>query len=78
MRYLKEFLAHKYKIQPLGELEYDEYQDTQDGGIVGVEIKIDGFYPGIIVWYADYSQWLEDVLEQIKTNSSTEIEKYFT
>lgn len=63
MKYLEEFLASQYKIQPIGKLTYDEYSDVQDGGIVGVEIIIDGYRPGIIVWYADYSKWLEKKLE---------------
>ena len=63
MKYLEEFLVSQYKIQPVGKLTYDEYSDVADGGIVGVEIAIDGYRPGIIVWYADYSQWLEKKLE---------------
>lgn len=63
MKYLEEFLTSQYKIQPIGKLTYDEYSDVQDGGIVGVEIIIDGYRPGIIVWYADYSKWLEKKLE---------------
>lgn len=59
MKYLEEFLVSQYKIQPVGKLTYDEYCDVQDGGIVGVEIAIDDYRPGIIVWYADYSRWLE-------------------
>lgn len=63
MKYLEEFLVSQYKIQPIGKLTYDEYSDVQDGGIVGAEIIIDGYRPGIIVWYADYSRWLEKKLE---------------
>ena len=66
MKYLKEFLNKHYKIQPLGKLSYDEYQDISSGGIVGVEIKIDDFYPGIIVSYADYAIWLEQELEKLQ------------
>lgn len=64
MKYLKDFLESKYKIRPLGKLTYEDYQDVSDGGIVGVEIIIDGFKPGIIVWYVDYAHWLEDRLER--------------
>ena len=65
MKYLEEFLRYKYKIQPLGKLTWEEYQDVQDGGIVGVEIKIDDFSPGIVVWYADYSDWLEQQYDNL-------------
>lgn len=59
MKYLKQFLAKCYKIQPLGELTTEAYYEVADGAIVGEEIIIDGFRPGIIVWYADYAKWLE-------------------
>lgn len=68
MKYLEEFLRFKYKIQPIGKLTYEEYNDTQDGGIVGVEIIIDNYRPGIIVWYADYAKWLEEKYDNLKSN----------
>ena len=59
MKYLEQFLAQHYKLQPLGELTTEEYYEVADGAIVGEEIIIDGFRPGIVVWYADYTVWLE-------------------
>lgn len=59
MKYLKEFLEQQYKIRPLGELTSEEYYEIADGALVGEEIIIDGFKPGIIIWYVDYAQWLE-------------------
>lgn len=43
MKYLEQFLAQRYKIQPLGELTTEEYYEVADGAIVGEEIIIDGF-----------------------------------
>ena len=32
--------------------------------VLGVSLVIDGYEPGIEVWYADYSNWLEEKLEE--------------
>ena len=73
MKYLKEFLEQKYKIRPLGELTSEEYYEVADGALVGEEIIIDGFRPGIIIWYADYTQWLEERLSNYIKNIESEI-----
>lgn len=73
MKYLKEFLEQKYKIRPLGELTSEEYYEVADGALVGEEIIIDGFRPGIIIWYADYAQWLEERLNNYIENIESEI-----
>ena len=73
MKYLKEFLEQKYKIRPLGELTSEEYYEVADGALVGEEIIIDGFRPGIIIWYADYAQWLEERLSNYIENIELEI-----
>lgn len=73
MKYLKEFLEQKYKIRPLGELTSEEYYEVADGALVGEEIIIDGFRPGIIIWYADYAQWLEERLSNYIKNIESEI-----
>lgn len=73
MKYLKEFLEQKYKIRPLGELTSEEYYEVADGALVGEEIIIDGFRPGIIIWYADYAQWLEERLSNYIENIESEI-----
>ena len=61
MKYIEEYIERKLKIKILGELKLEELQDTCDGGYYGVELVIDGFAPGIQVWYADYLNWLEEV-----------------
>ena len=73
MKYLKEFLEQKYKIRPLGKLTSEEYYEVADGALVGEEIIIDGFRPGIIIWYADYAQWLEERLSNHIENIESEI-----
>jgi hypothetical protein len=73
MKYLKEFLEQQYKIRPLGELTSEEYYEIADGALVGEEIIIDGFKPGIIIWYADYAQWLEKRLSNYIENIESEI-----
>ena len=59
MKYFKEFLAYKYKIQPLGELTYEEIMSS-DGELIGQSVVIDGYEIGLHVWYADYATWLEE------------------
>jgi hypothetical protein len=73
MKYLKEFLEQQYKIRPLGELTSKEYYEVADGALVGEEIIIDGFKPGIIIWYADYARWLEKRLSNYIENIESEI-----
>lgn len=73
MKYLNEFLEQKYKIRPLGKLTSEEYYEVSDGALVGEEIVIDGFKPGIIIWYADYAQWLEERLANYIENIESEI-----
>jgi hypothetical protein len=73
MKYLKEFLEQQYKIRSLGELTSEEYYEIADGALVGEEIVIDGFKPGIIIWYADYAQWLEKRLSNYIENIESEI-----
>ena len=59
MKYFKEFLAYKYKIQPLGELTSEEIFSS-DQELIGESVVIDGFEIGLQVWYADYAPWLEE------------------
>ena len=63
MKYLEKYLEEKMKIKVLGELTT---RDSVEGEEVGVSIVIDGYEPGIEVWYADYSNWLDEKLENEK------------
>ena len=65
MKYLEKYLEEKLKIKVLGELGI---VDSSMGGEVGVSLVIDGFEPGIEIWYADYAAWLEEKIELNKIN----------
>ena len=60
MKYLEQYLEEKMRIKVLGELETI---DCDNGSGVGVSLVIDGFEPGIEVWYADYARWLEEKID---------------
>lgn len=60
MKYIEEYIEKKLRIKILGELKLEEYKDISDGAIVGVDLVIDGFAPGIQIWYIDYLNWLEN------------------
>ena len=60
MKYLQRYIEDKLKIKILGELSTRE---SASGDDVGVSIVIDGYEPGLEVWYVDYARWLEDKIE---------------
>lgn len=62
MKYLEQYIEEKIKIKVLGELTTRE---SCEGDAVGVSLVIDGYEPGIEVWYADYSNWLEEKYEEL-------------
>lgn len=62
MKYLELFLEEKMKIKILGELSTVELASAENEAY-GVSLVIDGFEPGIQVWWADYAAWLEQKLE---------------
>ena len=57
MKYLEKYIEEKLKIKVLGELTTI---GIDGGGCVGVSLVIDGYEPGIEVWYVDYAKWLEE------------------
>jgi hypothetical protein len=59
MKYLEEYLKEKIKIQVLGELTT---RPCSEGEEVGLSILIDGYEPGLEIWYSDYALWLEEKL----------------
>ena len=61
MKYLEKYIEEKLKIKVLGQLKTAE---CPDGESVGVSLVIDGFEPGIYIWYADYAKWLEEKLDE--------------
>lgn len=66
MKYLEQFIEEKLKIKVLGKLTTTE---SSSGEEVGVSLVIDGYEPGIEVWYADYSRWLEEKIEKLESQS---------
>ena len=60
MKYLEQYIEEKMRIKILGELTTRECSEGDD---VGVSLVIDGYEPGIEVWYVDYANWLEEKIE---------------
>ena len=60
MKFLEKYLEEKERIKPLGKLTTKE---SVEGESVGVSLVIDGYEPGIEVWWADYAMWLEEKIE---------------
>ena len=61
MKFLEKYLEEKLKIKILGELTTRE---SVEGESVGVSLVIDGYEPGIEVWWVDYAMWLEEKIEK--------------
>lgn len=61
MKYLERYIEDKLKIKILGELST---RVSASGEEVGVSIVIDGYEPGLEVWYIDYAKWLEDKIKK--------------
>lgn len=61
MKFLEKYLEEKERIKPLGKLTTKE---SVEGESVGVSLVIDGYEPGIEVWWADYAMWLEEKIEK--------------
>jgi hypothetical protein len=66
MKYLEKYLEEKLKIKILGELSV---RSSVEGEDVGVSLVIDGYEPGIEVWWVDYATWLEEKFELAIDNS---------
>ena len=71
MKYLEQYIEEKLKIKVLGKLTTRE---SNSGEEVGVSLVIDGYEPGIEVWYADYATWLEEKIAKgaVGENNSSE------
>lgn len=71
MKYLEQYIEEKLKIKVLGKLTTRE---SNSGEEVGVSLVIDGYEPGIEVWYADYCSWLEEKIAKgaVEENNSSE------
>ena len=69
MKYLEKYLEEKMKIKVLGNLTLN---GSNEGDFVGVSLVIDGYEPGIEVWYADYAKFLEEEIELLNTRLAAE------
>lgn len=69
MKYLERYIEEKLKIKVLGELTTNV---IDEGDCVGVSLVIDGYEPGIEVWYVDYAKWLEEEIELLNTRLAAE------
>lgn len=61
MKFLEKYLEDKERIKPLGKLTTKE---SVEGESVGLSLVIDGYEPGIEVWWIDYAMWLEEKIEK--------------
>lgn len=61
MKLLEKYIEEKLKIKILGELSV---RSSVEGDDVGVSLVIDGYEPGIEVWWVDYARWLEEKIEK--------------
>lgn len=65
MQYIKEYLEQKIRIKPLGVVTTEVYE-SEPGEYTGESLLIDGKYTGIVIYYIDYIDWLEnEVLPQM-------------
>ena len=69
MKYLEKYLEEKMKIKVLDNLTLN---GSDEGDSVGVSLVIDGYEPGIEVWYADYAKFLEEEIELLNTRLAAE------
>lgn len=70
MKYLERYIEEKMKIKVLGELTTN---GSVEGDCVGVSLVIDGYKPGIEVWYVDYVKWLEEKIEDWEKRLESEM-----
>jgi hypothetical protein len=62
MKYLEQYIEEKLRIKILGELTTHE---CAEGDGLGVSLVIDGYEIGLEVWYADYTNWLENKFDDL-------------
>ena len=72
MKYLEQYIEEKMKIKVLGNLTTRESNSGED---VGVSLVIDGYEPGIEVWYADYCIWLEEKIAKGAVGSDDRVQE---
>lgn len=69
MKYIKEYLAEKVRIKPLGELKLID-EDIEPCTPIGKRVVIDDIETDIVIWHADYSDWLEKKYSELIEKTS--------
>lgn len=75
MKYIEEYLAQQVKIKALGKLETIT-EEAEPCMPIGERIVIDDMESDIVVWYADYSKWLEKKYDQLQEQYNILNENY--
>lgn len=65
MKYIKEYLKERMRIKVLGELKTID-EESEPCMVVGQRLVIDGIESDIVIWYSDYSTWLEKKYDQLQ------------
>ena len=68
MKYILDYLKEKVGIQPIegAKVEVIEEYTSSDCPGVGRRLVINDKETDIVVWYADYDNWLEEKYETLK------------
>jgi hypothetical protein len=65
MKYIEDYIAERMKIKVLGKLRTID-EEAEPYMVVGQRLVIDNMESDIVVWYADYCEWLEKKFEELK------------
>ena len=60
MKFIKDYIKEKLRLQPLGELSVREIDDAS------VSVSVDEQDTGIVIFYSEYAEWLENRVITIK------------
>lgn len=73
MKYIKEFLADKLHIAPLGNMSLGPLEVIPGTDCSGEELIIDGVYTGIYIAHCDYADWLEEKYGELIAQRTNDI-----
>lgn len=69
MKFIEEYLKEVMMIQPLGEIELEDYE-IEPCEVIGQELLISGKRIGITIYWSDYACWLEKKLKEYHDSKS--------
>lgn len=75
MKYIEDYIAERMKIKVLGELKIID-EESEPCMPIGERIVIDNIETDIVIWYADYSKWLEKKYDQLQEQYNILDENY--